>query len=175
MALAQACKSNDAQAELIAVPGCYPTASLSALKPLMALFPFASCVPFGRERSGVPGAVIEIGTFKGHGHARHEMGRRRVLGGHPLPEPVVDGKRAEGKAEGLQVRLVELQVTNLVATDAQQPLANPAAVRRGRFEQSGAQRGGQQLAQHLVLRHQVLDQASVVVNYNTRSKRVKHD
>jgi assimilatory nitrate reductase catalytic subunit len=28
-------------------------AAREALKPLMALFPFASCVPFGRERSGV--------------------------------------------------------------------------------------------------------------------------
>ena len=46
-----------AQAELIAVPGCYPTASLSALKPLMAAgFIKAGTTPIINAVSGVSGA-----------------------------------------------------------------------------------------------------------------------
>ncbi len=46
-----------AEAELIAVPGCYPTASLSALKPLMAAGLIADgCMPIINAVSGVSGA-----------------------------------------------------------------------------------------------------------------------
>lgn len=46
-----------AQAELIAVPGCYPTASLTALKPLMnAGLIAAGCTPIINAVSGVSGA-----------------------------------------------------------------------------------------------------------------------